>query len=101
MPDAEFVSMPVMNGFACLVKRPEEFLVPPERGRSSLAIGAAPDPETGDRGLMYIGIVADDGSLVTAIITEEQLPALGDLLTSAARQMATGKYDSPVAGGRQ
>jgi len=101
MSAPDFVSTPVMNGFSCLVKRPADFLVPPVQGCSSLAVGAAPDPETGDRGLMYIGIVSDDGSVVLAVITEEQLPALSEALTTAARQMMTGQYQSPAVGGRQ
>ena len=98
--DQEFQTFPVMQGIPALVKRPEGFLVPPNGDAQTVAIGASADPGRAGHGLFYIGI-QQGGELLVAILPEESLPDLADMLRHAALQIESGNYEQPHVGAAQ
>lgn len=94
----EFVTMPVMRGIPAIVQEPFDFLVPPSTNATFVAIGAGPDPENAKAGLLYLGLQSASGKMLTAIVPECHLPALGDLLSAAADRIRRLDFEKPEVG---
>lgn len=86
----DFEAAPLMACVPAIVTRPESYFIPPQAGKSSVAVGAAPSPNGGS--MLCISIQHKDGELLIAAIPEQLLPQLTDALNDAAEQMRTRQY---------
>lgn len=98
MPETEFVSMPVMHCLPAIVVEPYDYLLAPNPGTTFISVGASPDPHRPGRGLVFFGIQDKSGRMMTAIVSEDHMPRLCEMLANAAQQMETGQFETPEAG---